>query len=76
MILDFDTDEAVCRERIRQRIQDQADASEATEDVLDRQLQVREPLSNDEQRLAVRFGAALPQTIEMIIERFRRASGT
>jgi aminoglycoside phosphotransferase family enzyme/predicted kinase len=64
VILDFPIEEATCRERIRLRAQQQADASEATEAVLDRQLRLQEPLSEEEQRLAVRFDAARPQAFE------------
>lgn len=56
VILDFPTDEATCRERIRRRAKEGADASEATEAVLDHQLRVREPLDDDEQAFVVSFG--------------------
>jgi hypothetical protein len=72
VILDFPADEATCRERIRQRMREKADASEATEQVLDRQLRLREPLTEREQRLAVRFDPERPQTIEALIARLTR----
>jgi aminoglycoside phosphotransferase family enzyme/predicted kinase len=72
-ILDFPADEATCRERIRRRAQDKTDASEATEQVLERQLQLREPLSEAEQRLAVRFDPARPEAIDALIGRPGRA---
>ena len=69
VILDFPADEATCRERIRRRSQEKADASEATEDVLDRQLALREPLSDAEQRLALRFDPARPESVEALVTR-------
>jgi uncharacterized protein len=72
VILDFPVDEATCRERIRQRKQEKADASEATVQVLERQLRLREPLSEQEQRLAVRFDPERPQTIEALFVRLSR----
>jgi aminoglycoside phosphotransferase family enzyme/predicted kinase len=66
-ILDFPADEATCRERIRRRAQERTGASEATEQVLERQLRLREPLSEDEQSLAFRFDPARPQTIDGLI---------
>jgi uncharacterized protein len=64
-ILDFPTDEKTCRERIRRRARENADASEATEEVLDRQLRLREPLSDQEQRAALRFDSERPQAMRM-----------
>jgi uncharacterized protein len=69
VILDFPLDEATCRERIRRRAQQQADASEATEEVLDRQLRFQEPLGEEEQRLAVIFDADRSQAFEAKIGR-------
>ena len=63
-ILDFPLDEAVCRERIRRRRQRRNDASEATEEVLDRQLRTREPLLEAEQALVISFDTADPQSVE------------
>jgi aminoglycoside phosphotransferase family enzyme/predicted kinase len=74
IILDFPAGEAVCRERIRQRMRDKNDASEATEQVLDRQLRLREPLSDEEKRLAVTFDAAPPQAIDTLIARLGLAA--
>jgi len=64
VILDFPTDEAVCRERIRLRRHERSDASEASEAVLDRQLQLHEPLSDGERAFAVVFDSEHPETID------------
>ena len=69
VILDFPADEATCRERIRRRMQEKIDASEATAQVLDRQLRLREPLSDQEQRLAVQLDPEHPQAIASLIAR-------
>jgi uncharacterized protein len=69
VILDFPADEATCRERIRRRTQENADASEATAQVLDRQLRLREPLSHQEQRLAAQLDPEHPQAIASLIAR-------
>jgi uncharacterized protein len=74
VILDFPAGEAVCRERIRKRMRDKNDASEATEQVLDRQLRLREPLSDEEKRLAVTFDAVRPQAINTLIVRLGLAA--
>jgi hypothetical protein len=50
-------------------MQEKADASEATEQVVDRQLRLREPLSDQEQCLAVQFDPERPQAIESLIAR-------
>ncbi len=69
VILDFPTDEATCRERIRQRAQERCDASEATEAVLDRQLRLHEALSDAEQEFAVRFDEDRPLAFQSRIRR-------
>ena len=69
VILDFPTDEATCRERIRQRSREQSDASEATEPVLDRQLRLQEALSDAEQQVAEQFDAARPLAFQSRIGR-------
>ncbi len=53
-ILAFDAPEPVLRERVRRRAAAGGDASEATEQVLERQLAEREPFTHDEQPLVVR----------------------
>ena len=55
LILDFPADESTCRERIHRRSAARADASEATESVLDHQLRIREPLDDDERPFVVSF---------------------
>jgi aminoglycoside phosphotransferase family enzyme/predicted kinase len=52
-ILQFGANEEVLRERVRQRQQTGGDASEATIDVLDRQLRSAEPVGSDEQSVAI-----------------------
>jgi predicted kinase len=47
-ILDCPAPEPVLRERVRQRLEDGHDASEATIDVLEHQLATAEPLAADE----------------------------
>ncbi len=47
-ILAFDADEKTLRQRIRQRHAKGSDASDATVEVLERQLRAREPLTDDE----------------------------
>jgi predicted kinase len=64
VILDFPTDEAACRESIRLRRHERSDASEASEAVLDRQLQLQEPLSDGERAVAVVFDSEHPETID------------
>jgi uncharacterized protein len=68
-ILEFPTDEATCRARIRQRLREDSDASEATEQVLDRQLQWHEPLSDSEQSDAVPFDGRNPQAAVALLAR-------
>ena len=60
LILDFPADESACRERIRRRSAARADASEATEAVLDHQLRTSEPLDDDERPLVISFGETDP----------------
>jgi predicted kinase len=72
LILDFAADEATCRERIRRRTKERADASEATEAVLDHQLQSREPLADEEGPFAVSFDTQQPATIERTLVEIQR----
>jgi uncharacterized protein len=75
LMLDFPADAATCRERIRRRIEARADASEATEAVLDHQLRVREPLAPDERPFVVSFAETDPAAAKerlAEIERIRR----
>ncbi len=51
-ILAFDADENTLRERIQQRQAEGRDASEATVEVLERQLHTREPLTEEERSFA------------------------
>jgi predicted kinase len=54
IILDVQAPEALLRERIGLREREGADASEAGQAVLERQLTAREPLAPDEEAAAVR----------------------
>jgi len=81
LILDFPADERVCRERIRRRGREGTDASEATEEVLDRQLRAREPFLPDEVRVVVPFNTESSATIDSSLDevehrraRFRRTA--
>ncbi len=64
LILDFPADESTCRERIRRRSAARADASEATEAVLDHQLRIREPLDDDERPFVVSFAETDSTTVK------------
>lgn len=72
LILDFPADEGVCRERIRRRAREGTDASEATEEVLDRQLRAREPFLPDETRIVVPFSTESPETIASSLDEIER----
>jgi uncharacterized protein len=67
VILDFPADEALCRERIRRRRDEGADASEANDAVLDRQIEMREPLTEMERSFAVTFDGEHPEMIDRAI---------
>jgi uncharacterized protein len=56
LILAFDADAQVLRERLRRRAAQGADASEADEAVLDAQMRTAQPLQADEQDAVVRCG--------------------
>ena len=80
VILDFPTDEATCRERTRGRAKERADASEATEAVLDHQLRMHEAPQEDERAFVVPFAgpgdggqpAAIEQALAQIEDRRRQ----
>jgi aminoglycoside phosphotransferase family enzyme/predicted kinase len=57
VILDVHAPDAVLRRRVEQRARGGADASEATVEVLERQLRDREPLTGDERSVAVTVDA-------------------
>ncbi|HEX4885354.1 MAG TPA: ATP-binding protein, partial [Casimicrobiaceae bacterium] len=57
VILDVHAPDAVVRRRVEQRAQGGGDASEATVEVLERQLRDREPLTGDERSTAVTVDA-------------------
>jgi len=66
-IIDCQAPEAELRRRIRSRRKGEADASEATLQVLDAQLASREPLQDDETRQAVAVDTATPDHLETLI---------
>ena len=59
-ILAFAAPEALLRERVQRRLQQGGDASEATLEVLQSQLARREPLTAQEEALAVRIDTTQP----------------
>jgi aminoglycoside phosphotransferase family enzyme/predicted kinase len=75
LILDFPTDEATCHQRIDLRAKEGADASEATETVLDHQLQIHEALDDGERALAVSFDGTQPQAIEAAVAQIEARRG-
>jgi len=76
-ILRFDADAELCRARIRRRQQQSGDPSEATEEVLDRQLSAVELLSEEERASAITVDAAADDGVERaLVEWERRLSGT
>jgi len=60
VILDIQTPEHILRQRLRQRPQQQLEASEAGLAVLERQLSRQEPLTDSERRLAIRVAGGEP----------------
>jgi predicted kinase len=61
IVLDFDADTAVLRQRLRQRTLQGTDASDASEAVLATQMRIAEPLQGDEvDRVVGCRAAALP----------------
>ena len=69
LILEFPADEATCRERIRRRMEERIDASEATEAVLEHQLQVSEPLAEEERPYVASFGRGDSGEVERGLDR-------
>jgi predicted kinase len=69
-ILDFPTPEAICRGRIQRRALSGTDASEASETILDRQLQRDEPLDDEERTLTYRIDASGSGGIERLLSEF------
>lgn len=71
IILDFPLAEDRLRQRLRQRTGDPAAVSEATEEVLDYQLQQQEPLSAEEQKISMTI---TPETeVAAIVRRIQEA---
>jgi uncharacterized protein len=75
VILDFPTDEATCRERIGLRAKQGADASEATEAVLDHQVRIHEALDEVERAFAVSFDGKQPEAIEAAVAQIKARLG-
>ena len=66
VILDIQAPEAVLRERIRNRKDNERDASEATLAVLDHQLAVAEPLGGDERQHTIPVDSVQPIDLEAL----------
>ena len=67
VILDFPTDEATCRQRIHRRALAGTDASEATEVVLDQQLHVDEPLTDEERTYTLQIDSKHADWIDHVL---------
>jgi uncharacterized protein len=74
VILDFPTDEGVCRQRIRDRFGAAADASEATEEVLDHQLRTADPLGDDERAFVIAMHTARPESVDRAVAEIEQRS--
>lgn len=76
MILDFQATEARLRERVSARAQAGRDASEATLAVLERQLETREALTEDERAAAIAIDTGAPvDSVALAAEINRRIAG-
>ncbi|MGB5466458.1 MAG: AAA family ATPase, partial [Sedimenticolaceae bacterium] len=71
VILDCDAPVGILRERILARKRQADNVSDADLEVLDAQLQTREPLTADERRYAITVGAEQPFSAEALIQRVR-----
>jgi uncharacterized protein len=71
VILDVQTPENILRQRLRQRPRQQLEASEAGLAVLEHQLTKREPLTDDERRLALSVAGEEPVPIDLLEQRLR-----
>jgi len=75
VILDLRAADGVLRERLRRRARQGGDASEADLAVLDHQLATREPLTGEEQNLALTIDAGTTPDMAVLVERLRQRSG-
>lgn len=71
IILDFQAPEEVLRRRVKQRAEANADASEATLAVLDRQLTQREPLDDKERAHTLTLDTTSPLVTSLVVEALR-----
>ncbi|MGE5240277.1 MAG: AAA family ATPase [Bacteroidota bacterium] len=75
MILDLRADDGVLRERLRQRARHGGDASEADLAVLDHQLATREPLTQEEQPLALAINTGDMPDMAALVGRLQQRLG-
>ncbi|TVP55196.1 MAG: hypothetical protein EA349_09880 [Halomonadaceae bacterium] len=75
MILVCDAPEALLRERLQRRAASGNEVSEADEAVLDKQLQVSEPLTDDERRLTLRIGSEQSSLLTDLAKRIKAHFG-
>lgn len=74
-ILDFRAPEPLLRQWITERQRHGQDASDATTAVLDHQLATCEPLTQDEEALAIRVDTSAPVSIDGLVEQIRSWTG-
>jgi predicted kinase len=72
VILQLTADEATCRQRVRSRAASGADPSEATEEILTRQLADDEPLSEAERSYALPIDTTSRDSVDAAIEACER----
>jgi hypothetical protein len=76
MILDLQAPESLLRERLRQRVRQSREVSEASLAVLLRQLATREPLTADEQRVALTVSPDAACDIGGLVQKMSSLTGT
>ena len=65
----YHADEAILKQRVVERAQRKDDVSDATLDVLLKQLQSYEPLTDEEQSMTIEIDTTLPVDIDAIIRK-------
>ena len=68
-IMAYHADEAILKQRVVERAQRNDDVSDATLDVLLKQLQSYEPLTDEEQSMTIEIDTTLPVDIDAIIKK-------
>ena len=76
MILDLQAPESLLRERLRQRVRQSREVSEASLAVLQRQLATHEPLTADEQRVALTVSPDAARDIGGLVQKMNSLTGT